>query len=241
MAIMKILIVGTGRAGTSFADALDAASHHVTRTHHDQLPANVSEDLVLLCVPDDAITTVAHNLKVSGDTVVAHVAGSRGLEVLGDHERVGSLHPLVTMPDGVVGSARLKGAVYAVAGDPLLGDVVTSLQGRAITVPEGQRVLYHAAAVSAANHVVALMAHVDVIAQAAGLELRDFLPLAHQALEDVHARGPAGALTGPASRGDVVTLRDHLYAVPPDERATYVALANRALRLADAKVVPWNE
>ena len=234
MAIVKILIVGAGRAGSSFATAL-APSHEVRVAHHEEVGGVVDDDvdLVLLCVRDDVIAETSRRLAVAASTVVAHVAGSRGLEVLGAHERVGSIHPLVTMPDAVIGAQRLHGAVFAVAGDTLLMEVVASLGGRVIDVPPDRRVVYHAAAAAAANHLVALMGHVEALAVSCGLRLQDFLTLAQQALEDVARVGASAALTGPASRGDVETISAHLAAIAPDERVTYAVLAERAQRLAD--------
>jgi len=237
MAIMRILIVGAGRAGRSFAAAL-RESHDVTLRHHDELPVDTDADLVLLCVPDDAIEATASRVSTASSTVVAHVAGSRGLEVLGAHSRIGSLHPLLAMPDAAIGARRLRGGVFTVEGDELLGDVVASLGGRTITVAPERRTLYHATAVSAANHLVALMGSVQSLAHAAGLELADFLPLARQSLDDVEALDPARALTGPASRGDFATIAAHLAVVPEEERATYAALADRARRLGATAKAP---
>jgi predicted short-subunit dehydrogenase-like oxidoreductase (DUF2520 family) len=239
MALMNILIVGAGRAGTSFAAALSAL-HHVTLVHHGDHVDCSGVDLVLLCVPDDAIAACAAGLRVGDDTVVAHVAGSRGLDILATHPRVGSLHPLLTMPDATLGAERLRGGVFCVEGDALLEGVVASLGGRVIKVPSDLRAIYHATATSAANHLVALMGHVQALARAANLELVDFLPLARQAFDDVVAYGPARALTGPAARGDVATIAVHVRALPDEERATYVALAERAARLAREPEVTWN-
>ncbi len=227
---MNISIVGAGRAGRSFAAAL-GEDHEVALVHHGQLPLDIDADLVLLCVPDDAIAPTSRQVRVSHG-VVAHVAGSRGVDVLAGHARVGSLHPLVTMPDATIGARRLRGGVFCVEGDALLDEVVASLGGRTIAVTSTKRTLYHATAASAANHLVALMGSVQALAGAAGLDLRDFLALAQQSLDDVVALGPARALTGPASRGDAITIRAHLEAIADSERATYAALAERATRLA---------
>lgn len=232
---MKITVVGAGRAGSSFARALGRAGHDVNLVHHDDLGALEGADLVLLTVPDDAIAEVASRLSPSASRVVAHVAGSRSLDVLAPHPRVASLHPLVTLPTAERGAQRLLGATYAVSGDELAYAVVASLEGRAIEVSDERRALYHATAAVAANHLVALMGHVERLASAAGLRLEDFLGLSAMALADVEAVGPEDALTGPASRGDMATIDAHLAAIPEGERATYVALAQAAFELAERR------
>lgn len=231
MANVKILIVGAGRAGLSFAGAL-GSRHDVDVVHHDEIDGTLHADVVLLCVRDDVIEETSRRVVVSKETVVAHVAGSRGLEVLGDHGRTGSIHPLATLPDARIGAERLRGGVFAVEGDALLLELVASLGGRVLSVSPERRALYHATAAAAANHLVALMGHVEVLASEGGLRLQDFLPLARQALDDVARVGAGRALTGPASRGDAATIDAHLAAIAPDERTTYAVLAERAQRLA---------
>ena len=230
---MNISIVGTGRAGASFFTALTRAGHRVQLVHHDEIDDLGPSDLVLLCVPDGALEETAARLTPRATQVVAHCAGSLTLDVLGAHPRVASLHPLATLPSPERGAQRLVGATYCVAGDALIGEVVRSLHGRTITLDDDQRTLYHATAAVAANHLVALMGHVTRLADAAGLRFEDFVPLARMALEDAAEMGPVRALTGPASRGDMATIDAHLGAMAESERATYVAMANAALALAE--------
>jgi predicted short-subunit dehydrogenase-like oxidoreductase (DUF2520 family) len=232
---MNIALIGAGRAGSSFALALRGVGHDVRVFHHDALTALGSPDVILLCVPDDAIANVAAQLAPSDDYVIAHVAGSRTLEVLAPHRRVGSLHPLMALPDAEDGARRLIGATYCVAGDDLVRVVAESLGGRIITLADAQRTVYHAAAVVASNHLVALMGQVQTLAESIGLTLDDFMPLAHQSMRDVATLGPDAALTGPASRGDMATIDAHLAAIPEEERATYVAMANAAFELAERR------
>ena len=232
---MNIALIGAGRAGSSFSLALRRVGHNVQLLSHDELSALGSPDLILLCVPDDAIANVAAQIAISDEYVVAHVAGSRTLDVLAPHRRVGSLHPLMALPDAEDGAERLIGAPYCVAGDDLVRSVAASLEGRIITLADSQRTVYHAAAVVASNHLVALLGHVQTLAESIGLTLDDFLPLARQSLRDVATLGPDEALTGPASRGDMATIDAHLAAIPENERATYVALANAAFELSERR------
>jgi predicted short-subunit dehydrogenase-like oxidoreductase (DUF2520 family) len=232
---MHIAVVGTGRAGTSFSLALRRVGHDVQLLSHDELTSMHRPDLILLCVPDDTLADVAARIAISDQYVVAHVAGSRTLDVLAPHRRVGSMHPLMALPDGEDGANRLVGATYCVAGDELVRSVAVSLGGRIISLADSQRTVYHAAAVVASNHLVALMGQVRTLAESIGLTLEDFLPLANQSLRDVATLGPDAALTGPASRGDMATIDAHLAALPEHERATYVALANAAFELAEKR------
>jgi predicted short-subunit dehydrogenase-like oxidoreductase (DUF2520 family) len=231
---MNISIVGAGRAGSSFAIALRRVGHEVEVVHHDDVASLGEADLIILCVPDDAIASVATSIPPSENVPVAHVAGSRNLDVLAPHRRVGSLHPLMALPTGHE-AERLIGATYCVAGDELVREVALSLAGRIITLRDDQRTLYHAAAVVASNHLVALMGQVRTLAESIGLTLEDFLPLAEQSLVDVARFGPDVALTGPASRGDMATIDAHLAAIPESERSTYVALANAAFELSELR------
>src|SRR5271156_579612 len=135
-----------------------------------------------------ALTRVGHVVDVA-HRVAAPVAGSRTLEVLSPHPRVGSLHPLMALPSGS-DADRLLGATYCVAGDELMRDVALSLAGRVITLRDDRRTIYHAAAVVVSNHLVALMGQVRTLAESIGLTLEDFMPLAEQTLVDVARFGP---------------------------------------------------
>jgi predicted short-subunit dehydrogenase-like oxidoreductase (DUF2520 family) len=230
----SIRIVGGGRAGASFEGALTDTGVEVREILHrfdDFGPAALGVDAVLLAVPDRAVAEVARAIDPVPGTVILHCSGSLGLDVLEPHARRGSLHPLVTLPDPVIGALRLRGRpFFAVAGDRLATDLALQLKGQPIVVADELRAAYHAAACMAANHLVGLLGQVQRVAQSAGLPLEAFLPLARGALDDVALLGPLEALTGPASRGDAVTIERHRAAIDPAELAGYdagVALAER--------------
>jgi predicted short-subunit dehydrogenase-like oxidoreductase (DUF2520 family) len=223
----SIRIVGGGRAGSSFEGALRGVGVGVREVLHrqDDLRAAAQDvDAVLLAVPDRVVGDVASAIEAVEETVVIHCSGSLGLEVLSPHPRRASLHPLVTLPDPVIGSLRLRGRpFFAVAGDQLATDLALALQGQPIVVPDDRRATYHAAACIAANHLVGLLGQAERVAQAAGLPLEAFIPLARGALDDVSMLGPRGALTGPASRGDLSTIETHRAVLDPAELYGYEA------------------
>jgi predicted short-subunit dehydrogenase-like oxidoreductase (DUF2520 family) len=230
-----VSIVGPGRAGTSLALALTNAGWDVgpmLGRGDDVRAAAAGVDLLVLATPDDAIRDVARAVEPQAGTVVAHLAGTRGLDVLAPHPRRAAVHPLVALPTPELGARRLVGGWFAVAGDPLAGEVVASLQGRSFTVADADRATYHAAAVIASNHLVALLGQVERLAGEVGVPLEAYLDLARDTLANVAELGPAAALTGPAARGDEATIRRHLRSLPADERRAYRGMVDAARRLA---------
>jgi len=228
-------VVGPGRAGLSFAGALTASGWRCVATlgrHDDVRSAAADCDVVLVTVPDDRIAEVAAAI-APGRAVVVHASGAKGLDVLEPHVRRASVHPLMSLPDPATGADKLRrGGVFAVAGDPVAARIVAALGGRPVTVGDDSRALYHATAAVAANHLVALCAQVERLADRAGVPLGAYWDLMETTLENVRRSGPIPSLTGPAARGDTSTISLHLEALPTDERTLYLALANEAARLA---------
>lgn len=206
-----------------------------------------SADLVLLAVPDAAIAAVASAIAPRAACVVAHLSGSRTLDVLGPHLRQASLHPLVSMPNPEVGSQRLlDGAWFAIAASDdgafaELSELVAHLRGRSFEVDDGARAGYHAAACVASNHLVVLLAQVERVAASFGVPREALLDLARHTLDNVGELGAAAALTGPVARGDEDTVFAHLRALPASEHVVYLALARAAHRMAhpDVPMPPW--
>lgn len=200
--------------------------------HDDLSGAAEGVDLLVLATPDAAIAAVAASVIPVADTVVLHLSGALGLELLAPHGRRAGLHPLAPLPSPEVGRVRLRsGITFAVAGDPLATAVARLLGGHPVEVDDADRAAYHAAACMASNHLVALMGQVERVASAAGLDLDAFLPLARAALVDVAELGPEAALTGPAARGDEATLARHRAALHPEELPGYEAAVALARRL----------
>lgn len=238
----SLRVVGPGRAGSSLAAALAAAGWQVLDPvmHGDDVAgAAHGVELLVIATPDAAVAPVAAAVTPVPTTVVAHLAGSLGLDVLATHPRRAALHPLVSLPDAAVGARRLAaGAWFAVAGDPpaalaLVEQVVADLGGRSFTVADADRARYHAAAAIASNHLVALLGQVQRVAAGAGVPLEAYLELVRATLDNVAEMGPHAALTGPVARGDWDTVERHRAALPADELVAYDAMVAAARRLVD--------
>jgi predicted short-subunit dehydrogenase-like oxidoreductase (DUF2520 family) len=209
-----------------------------------------SASLVVLGVPDDSIASLCSELAgrvgFHRGQWVLHLSGSVGLDALAPAHLLGadilSLHPLQSFPSLEEGIRRLPGSSVAVtaldeegfdAGEELARDV----GGKPFRLSDHAKPLYHAAAVFCSNYLVAVEGMAEHLFRLAGLPdpVPMFGPLARTALEATLADGPEAALTGPAVRGDVGTVRRNLEALSrqaPEAVAPYVALARLAADLA---------
>jgi len=236
-----VRVVGPGRAGSSLADALAVTGWKVAapvRHYEDPSDAARGVDLCVIATPDAAIAATAAAVAPHPSTVVAHLAGSLGAEVLAPHVRRAAIHPLATLPDRITGAATLlAGCWWAVEGDDLGRRLVADLGGRVLVLPADPaiRAAYHAAACIAANHLIALMAQLERVTAAAGLPVEPFYDLAAAALTNARTAGAPAALTGPAARGDWGTLERHVTALGDGERGLYLALASAAASVAGSE------
>jgi predicted short-subunit dehydrogenase-like oxidoreductase (DUF2520 family) len=234
----RLALVGPGRAGRAVSGALAVAgwSAGAVVGRGDDPAAAAGSDLVVVAVPDGAVSAVAEALvpHVGAHTLVVHLSGALGVEALAALAaapcRVGALHPLQTLAGAPDDAARLRGTWFAVEGDPEVAELARACGGHPFAV--GDRARYHATAVVASNHLVALLGQAERLAAGAGVPVAALWPLVERTVENVRERGAAAALTGPVARGDADTVARHLAALPADELATYRALAREALRLS---------
>ena len=240
-----VRIIGPGRAGGAFALALAAVGWEVeppVRRGDDLATAAIGVDLLVIATPDAAVGEVATQVLPAPGTVVAHLAGSLGLDVLDPHPHRASIHPLVSIPRADLGARRLReGAWFGVASNGpgparLVDEIITRFNGRSVPVDDEHRAAYHAAACIASNHLVALLAQAERVAATAEVPLEAFLDLVRGTIDNVESMGTRAALTGPVARGDQVTVARHLAALDPRERAGYEAMAAEARRLAGREV-----
>lgn len=133
-----------------------------------QLP---STDLVLITTPDDAIeetgrrlAELAHHKGKTRHRTVLHTSGALSFAVLAPLAQAGfhtgSIHPLISVSEPRAGAEALRGAFYCLEGDPsairIARLIVSDLRGKSFSVQPENKALYHAAAVMASPHLVAL-------------------------------------------------------------------------------------
>ena len=241
-----LAVVGRGRVGGSIAKAAELAGIEVRLAGRDDLlEACRDATVVLLCVPDSAISDVSSEIAAAQPpTLIGHVSGASTLDVLAGATDRGSvafsLHPLQTFADD---ATPTEGTPAAIAGKDesalaFARALAEALGMRPFEVPEENRAAYHAAAAMASNLLIALEESAAELLRRAGVtDSRELLtPLVLRTAANWAESGPE-ALTGPIARGDHATVERHRAAladVAPELLPGYDALASRAREVAAA-------
>ena len=211
----RVSVVGRGRVGGAFAARL---------AEHGRLADTPDAELVVLCVPDAAIASVARD--VPAGPWLAHVSGATPLAALDPHTRRFSVHPLQTFTRAR-GAEQIDGAWAAVTGNDddsrAAGFWLARTLGlHAFDLDDDRRAVYHAGAAIASNFLVTLHRAAARAMTAAGAPVEALAPLMRRTIENNFD------LTGPIARGDVATIEAHLEALRrdvPDLEPMYRALA----------------
>lgn len=178
-----------------------------------------------------------------------HTSARYSLEALlplaGKGVRIGVLHPVMPFASAASAVAEMAGKPATLISDPRARHLLLVLCRRLSLVPVwahpgGERALYHAACVLAANGLTALRRAVDEVFLASNsLSSTDAAAVAdalmRAALDSCARRGPVAALSGPVVRGDADTLRVHRRALSvsaPELDRLYCELMRAALPMA---------
>ncbi len=209
-----------------------------------------NSDLVFITTPDAAIAPVAASVRWRTGHEVVHCCGASGRDILkgaaDQGANTGAFHPFQTFaglesPDQAI--ARLSGVTFAISAEEVLEgylrDLAEALDGRAVTMDDELRSLYHASAVLSCGYLVTLLQAAVEVWQAAGFTEEEGLDavvaVSRATLENVARLGPKASVTGPLVRGDVATVTRHLSALvntKPEVAGLYAALTHQSLPLA---------
>lgn len=211
---------------------------------------SIDTDVVFITTQDPQIVPTAKELigKVSSPSIVFHTSGSYPSSILDELKAVGSntgsVHPLVSISMASLGPERFRGAYFCVEGMPAAVEmgrqIVDDLGGRPFSIDTRFKTLYHAAAVTACGHFVALIdASVEMMTKC-GLsaeQSKDILmPLVTSTVQNLNEQSTAAALTGTFARADIETFTRHLTAlnesVSEELLEIYLLLGERSLELA---------
>ncbi|MEQ1603696.1 MAG: Rossmann-like and DUF2520 domain-containing protein [Pyrinomonadaceae bacterium] len=210
----------------------------------------IGTDVIFITTQDAWIGPVARELasKITGDAIVFHTSGSYPSSVLDELKDVGcetgSLHPLVSISLPELGPTRFPNAFFCVEGTPKAVEtgeaIAVALGGRPFSIDTKYKTLYHAAAVTACGHLVALFDSAVEMMTKCGLSAENskdiLMPLVTSTVKNLSEQSTPAALTGTFARADIETFTRHLTAlnenVSDDLLEIYLLLGERSLELA---------
>lgn len=230
--IEKIVVVGSGNIAYHVVRAFRQQGRLVIQLHarksdrsrqiSDQFRVPVitaadklskDADLYLLAVKDEAIREVALSLGLRNQLLV-HTSGATPLDALSHaSSRLGVFYPLQSLTFGK--EKDLYGIPICIeasqAGDlDLLKELADAVSGNVWAIDSEKRKHLHLAAVFAANFTHRMYAIASQLLEDQGIPFEILAPLINETTTKAVYRDPRKDQTGPAVRGDMKIIRQHM-------------------------------
>lgn len=212
-----------------------------------------SADVWMIATRDDAIVpscvTLAASGKITPDDIVFHVSGatpSSDLNAVKDKGALtASVHPIKTFTDAELAVQTFPGTFCSAEGDAkaleVLKPAFEKIGAKVFDIAPELKPVYHSGGVLACNYLVALIEAALRAHEKAGIprdaSLKALEPMVRDTVDAIFDKGPARALTGPISRGDVATVKRQLAMVrgwDPGIGELYRGLGLIAVSLAES-------
>jgi predicted short-subunit dehydrogenase-like oxidoreductase (DUF2520 family) len=214
----------TGIWSRDFAHAEELAATCGARPCRKPEELQEHADLIVIAVPDHAITTVAGSL-AGYKGIVVHTAGSVPLDALTPvFPDCGVFYPLQTFSKSVPVDFGTVPVFLEATSDPvmqLLRQVAGTLSSKLYETDSRQRLLVHVAAVFANNFTNLMFTESYELLKHSGLPPEVLQPLILETARKAVSGLPSEMQTGPARRGDTLTIEKHLEAL-----VSYPAIAD---------------
>jgi predicted short-subunit dehydrogenase-like oxidoreductase (DUF2520 family) len=208
-------------------------------------------DAWMLALPDAAITPMAAELAALAQqqgwrALAFHCSGALAADALAPlaalHWPVASAHCILSFASPARALAQFAGTPCGLEGDAqaiaALQPALEGIGAQCFALASQNKLLYHAAAVFATNFLPVLQAMAHDLWRHTGMPEALLQPLQatllNNAVQNIQTLGPAGALTGPAARGDLALVQRQGQAVAQWDAAAgqaYAALSEWAARM----------
>jgi predicted short-subunit dehydrogenase-like oxidoreductase (DUF2520 family) len=236
--IQNLSIVGLGNVGSHLFDAFVQegirVNHVVSRSKPPQkvltkstwlqdpkeLP---SDQLVLICVPDDLIASVI--AEIPEGCPIAYTSGSVSLSSLPERDQLGVFYPLQTFTkDNPVTIFEVPFFIEAQSTDfaSKLFDLAWVISRNVNYASSAERKKMHLAAVfinNFTNHLAYISKH---YLDSEGLDFDHLKPLLKETARKLETQDPISIQTGPARRNDQKIIQEHIDALEnPTQKEIY--------------------
>lgn len=208
-------------------------------------------DTIFVTTSDGAIENVWNSIKQYdlNDKVISHFSGSLSSDIFSGIEAAGaygcSIHPMYAFSDKFTSYKQFNNVCLTMEGGGEAVRRMKSLFGEKLghkifTLDPKDKIKYHAAAAFASNYMVGLMQNALNLMAECGFSEKDtfelFAPLMKNNIAAMLENGTVSALTGPAERNDIGTVRKHLQALDgTDAEDVYRAVGKTIVSIAKKK------
>jgi predicted short-subunit dehydrogenase-like oxidoreductase (DUF2520 family) len=255
---LSVSIIGSGHLAWHLAPALDNAGYSVKEvysrhpTHAEALTARLYQaevkatldfstsdsNVFIIAVSDDAIADIAREIILPEEAILVHTSGSQPVTLLqyAAAAHTGVLYPLQTFSKSKKVNFQevpLFVECYSGEGENRLMEIARSISKEVRKIGSEERKALHVAAVFASNFTNHMLTIARRIMQQNGLDYHWLKPLIAETVNKSLALGPEQAQTGPAVRGDLEILDNHLAFLTeqPSEAAIYKVVSQHILDL----------
>lgn len=248
----KIVIIGSGNLATNLAYNFDLAGFSIDQVisrnlDHAKVLAgkygafsssavqdvNPEANFVFVCVPDDKITEVSGQIPPGFSGLVCHCSGSLPLDALASRGYKGVFYPLQTFrKEEVISMMQVP---ILVEGDSVLlenelAEVADRISNKVKRVDSQDRKKYHLSAVIANNFSNLMFVMAEEYLNENQLDFEIIRPLIRKTASNLKSGSPKDWQTGPAKRGDVETIKNHLKMLNSSEmKEIYEVLSKKAM------------
>lgn len=227
---MEIVIIGTGNTAAVLGKMLRGAGHQILQVYgRDASAASAlayeldsestnywavvtrNADMYIVAVSDIAIPDVLKELHLTEKTIV-HTAASVSKDIFRSRaSHYGVMYPLQTLKKGTDRLPHIPVIIDASDGNTLsqIAALASTISDTVVEGNDDVRLKLHMAAVFCNNFVNHIYALMQSYCEKENLDFKLFLPLIEETAIRLKQLPAAEAQTGPALRGDEVTIDRH--------------------------------
>lgn len=229
------IVSKSGATGLLLADLCNA-------TPKSDLGFTEDTDIIIVAIPDDAVQGVLKNISCGENAIVAHTAGSLGLDIFPSRlKHTGVFYPLQTFSaDRELDFKDIP--FFLEASDTFTSEVLSNLAGsisEKINFADAEhRRLLHISAVFVSNFTNYMLSAGKKVAGDGGFEFEILRPLINETISKALDRGPELSQTGPAFRNDQGTIDKHLalLSFSPDLQNLYKEITKSIMSFYNKKI-----
>lgn len=238
--IKHISLVGYGNVGSHLCQRFKEIGIEVTHilvrnpenvdhtsskvvTSYDDLPRN---QLAIVCVPDSQIKSVVTS--IGEHRPVAYTSGSVELSTLPSMDTLGVFYPLQTFSKNKPVEIEKVPFFIEANSEAFAKDLFQLASRMSQTVNYAnseERKKIHLTAVWVNNFTNHILHHAKEYADANDVEFKHLLPLLDETIKKLTELTPQEAQTGPARRGDLTIIEQHINALDGRAQQLYALLS----------------